>query len=241
MKKLTTLLTGAAMAVTLSIGTPSNAYADTSEDSEKSNSTIVGGATGATMGAVVAGPIGAVVGGVLGLMIGNDVEQEAELVAANQQIVNSQQELVAMQDELVAWQQKAMLQPVTIIEEAEPLLPELTTTIQFRTGLASIEPEYSEQLALISDLLLSAKDLSIHIAGYADPRGDAEQNIVLSKHRASAVQNALIEAGVEQDRITISAKGETASDMNASFESLFFDRKAVLMIAPKEKMLTAQN
>lgn len=229
-----TIITGALVAT-------QPAMANTDNEDENNTTVVIGGATGATMGAVVAGPVGAVVGGVLGLMIGNDVEQEKTIVAANQALEDQQQSMLAMQEDLLAWQQKALVQPVSVVTEAEPLLPEFTTSIQFKTGLATIEPVYNDQLVLISDLLQSATGLSIHISGYADPRGDAAHNRELSQQRADAVKQELVAAGVDPVRISTSGNGEKPEVQNASFESYFFDRKAVLMIAPTEKMLTAKH
>lgn len=237
----TNTLLASAMVMALSSPAALANQNDNDQHKEDSTSVIVGGATGAAMGGMVAGPIGAVIGGVFGLMIGQDAEQARIITAAKQNEANTQQQLFAMQEELVEWQQKAMVQPVTIIEAAEPLLPELTTTIQFKTGQNNIEPIYDEQLSLVADLLNSAEGLGIHISGYADPRGSHKDNLVLSQQRADAVKQTLLQAGVNVEQISTSANGERGEALNPSFESYFFDRKAVLMIAPRDKILTAQR
>lgn len=229
-----------AMALALSSPVALATEAHTSLDKE-SAPVLVSGATGAAMGGMVAGPVGAVVGGIFGLMIGQDAEQERIITVARQNEAQTQQQLFALQDELVEWQHKAMVQPVTIIESAEPLLPELTTTIQFKTGQDTIEPIYDEQLSLVADLLNGADELGIHISGYADPRGSHKDNLALSEKRAIAVKQTLLDSGVNAEQITISANGERGEVLNPSFESYFFDRKAVLMIAPRDKILTAQR
>ncbi|WP_100644372.1 sortase-associated OmpA-like protein PdsO [Alteromonas facilis] len=215
--------------------------ANQTDEVNESPKVLVGGATGAAMGGIAAGPIGAVVGGIIGLMIGNDSVQNEKLTQSELALADKTEALNAMQSELFAWQQKAMLQPVNEVQAVEPLLPELTTSIQFKTGTADIQPVYAEQLNLISELLNSTDGLAVHIMGYADPRGSAKDNLALSEHRARAVQQALIAEGVGQDKISFTAMGEKQSETEPSMESYFFDRKAVLMIAPTQKILTAKQ
>jgi len=209
-------------------------------------SVLVGAASGATMGGLMAGPIGAVVGGVFGIMLGNDAVQDSQLEEMEEQFIASQRSLTKMNGELIAWQQKAMLQPVTVIETAPQILPELTTSIQFRTGQSKIEGFYSEQLGLVGDMLNSFEGLSVHVSGYADARGSNEDNRVLSLQRAKAIEAALLVAGVNQQQITVSAMGEQTStnvsdSASANVEDYFFDRKAIMTIAPSEKILTANH
>ena len=56
---------------------------------------------------------------------------------------------------------------------------------------------------------------------------------------------ALIDAGVNQNQISISAMGEkqanVADPQADTIEDYFFDRKAVLTIAPYDKVLTARQ
>lgn len=236
--------------VAMSTGTfATHAAANSQKDatpSEADNTVLIGAASGAAMGAMVGGPIGAVVGGVFGIMLGNDVEQDNKLDETQAQLLASQRSLSEMNSELIAWQQKAMLQPVTVVEPAPLILPELTTSIQFRTGQSHIEGFYSEQLSLVGDMLNSFSGLSVHVSGYADPRGSDKENKVLSLKRAEAIMAALIGNGVSQNQISISAMGEVSSNTDLvtshqNVEDYFFDRKVVMTIAPREKILTASN
>lgn len=248
MKNLNQITKKTLLAMALVTVTCSTTFANTAiakAESETTDKTIlVGAASGAAMGAMVGGPIGAVVGGVFGIMIGNDVEQDSKLDETQAQLIASQRSLSEMNSELIAWQQKAMLQPVTIVESAPIILPELTTSIQFRTGQSEIEDFYTEQLSLVGDMLTSFSGLSVHVSGYADPRGSDEENKALSLKRAQAIKAALVQNGVNQQQISISAMGEVTSSHNTTnstqnVEDYFFDRKAVMTIAPSEKILTA--
>lgn len=235
-----------AIALCLVLSSAHSAVAETANDgandaTNKNPSVIVGGATGAALGGLAAGPIGAVVGGIIGLMIGNDVEQQAELSDSQMQLARQTAALNTLQDELIAWQQHAMLQPVNEVTVVEPLLPELTTSIQFKTGQANIEAVYHEQLTLLAELMTDAPGLGMQIIGYADPRGSQDANFALSQARANSVKQQLVKLGVDPANIVTHARGEQPAEQNNSFESYFFDRKAVIMLAPQEKMLTAQH
>lgn len=51
------------------------------------------------------------------------------------------------------------------------------------------------------------KGRSMKLVGRADPRGDAEYNMVLGGRRASSVQMALVHLGMKRGRITTSSRG----------------------------------
>ena len=49
----------------------------------------------------------------------------------------------------------------------------------------------------------------IEIAGHTDSDGAADKNLALSKRRAEAVVNYLVEAGVDTSRVSAEGYGET--------------------------------
>jgi outer membrane protein OmpA-like peptidoglycan-associated protein len=51
-------------------------------------------------------------------------------------------------------------------------------------------------------------DIYIRLDGFADERGDADYNQVLSQKRVDYVREQLISAGVESSRISVAAHGE---------------------------------
>jgi sortase system peptidoglycan-associated protein len=251
MKTLNQLAKKTTLAITLIVVTgggymnTAHAQLNTNEQNNADGKQVlVGVASGATMGALFAGPVGAVVGGVLGIMLGNDIVQESQQKQTEAQLLTSQHALAELNSELIAWQQKSMLQPVSQVQSRPQILPELTTSVQFRTGQSSIEALYSDQLSLIGDMLKSFEGLSIHVSGYADARGGNEENRILSLKRAKAVEAMLLTAGVKQQQISVSAMGEKGSKEYSNAKSVdaehyFFDRKAIMTIAPTEKILTA--
>ena len=57
---------------------------------------------------------------------------------------------------------------------------------------------------------------SVSLTGHADPIGDAAYNMGLSQRRAEAVASTLAENGVDADKISVSAMGETAPVANCT-------------------------
>ena len=109
------------------------------------------------------------------------------------------------------------------------LTTDLSLDIYFRSGSTAIETFYPARLAAIADLINNMDQLSIHLDGYADRRGNKTQNITLAKQRIDKVREQLINAGVDEHRIISKAFGEmkmvsTAGDL----EAYTFDRKVVI-------------
>ena len=53
------------------------------------------------------------------------------------------------------------------------------------------------------------KDWKLKISGFADVRGDAEHNKMLSKNRAQAVKNYLVSKGIAPNLLISESFGET--------------------------------
>ena len=63
------------------------------------------------------------------------------------------------------------------------------------------------------DLLSTANsqdDLNIKIVGYADLKGNDQNNLFLSKKRTETIRNSLIDSGVSPNRIRVEFLGETS-------------------------------
>lgn len=66
-----------------------------------------------------------------------------------------------------------------------------------------------EQLQSLIDTLKKYDDLKIEIQGHTDKSGMEEQNIELSKQRASSVYNYLIEKGIDASKVTYKGYGSS--------------------------------
>jgi len=75
-----------------------------------------------------------------------------------------------------------------------------STKVYFAVGDASLHPRDRQRLASLAQ---SAKDRSLAITGYTDRTGDRDLNLELAKDRAYAVRDALVDAGVAEEKIVM--------------------------------------
>lgn len=87
---------------------------------------------------------------------------------------------------------------VKIVIPAQPLFGDQGT---------QLPPASDELLDRIADALLSGKVARLRIEGHMDNRGDAAQQRSLSEKRANAIRDALIERGIDDDRLVAEGKG----------------------------------
>jgi outer membrane protein OmpA-like peptidoglycan-associated protein len=83
-------------------------------------------------------------------------------------------------------------------------------SIRFDFDKAEIKPEYRDILNRIAGILMTLNGYTIAIYGYADDMGSRAYNLQLSKRRAEAVRDFLVQAGISAS--IIGAKGFGSSD-----------------------------
>jgi outer membrane protein OmpA-like peptidoglycan-associated protein len=158
-----------------------------------------------------AGPIGFLAGALGGSWLAAQVAEadkqagtEATLAQTEQQLDDRQRALAALQRELNALR-------VEQTQLANSALEQLQLEMLFTSGDASLTESGLQRVHLLAAFLARNPDLSITIEGFADPRGDEESNLRLSRARAGAVAEALTVAGIPQSRMTLVAHGDTQS------------------------------
>lgn len=156
-----------------------------------------------------AGPVGFLAGALGGSWLAAQVAEadkqagtEATLVHTKQQLDDRQRALAALQRELNALR-------VEQTQLANSALEQLQLEMLFTSGDASLTESGLQRVHLLAAFLARNPDLSITIEGFADPRGDHESNLRLSRARAGAVAEALSVAGIPQSRMTLIAHGDT--------------------------------
>ena len=81
--------------------------------------------------------------------------------------------------------------------------------IFFDFGLSTIKAESYGLLDELASVILAYPELQkIHVEGHTDNIGSAESNLSLSKDRAISVRKALVDRGVEADRLAAFGYGE---------------------------------
>lgn len=100
--------------------------------------------------------------------------------------------------------------PVAIEDEFTDLLKKRRITLQhiaFEKGSAKLQPESYEELNKLAETLQANKTIKIELAGHTDNVGNEAANQRLSKLRAVAVANYLIQKGVDEKRIVANGYG----------------------------------
>ena len=92
----------------------------------------------------------------------------------------------------------------------DALAKEHSIESSFLIGSYKIRSTEGKKIDALAQWLNENKDFSVLVVGYADKQtGTSAYNMQLSEKRANAVQKRLVSNGVEAERITVSAKGDT--------------------------------
>ena len=93
-------------------------------------------------------------------------------------------------------------------QQAEKPLEPLAVTLGFPDGGSELSEDAQVKLAEFIDSEQVKASGAIRVSGHSDSAGSDEANLRASKTRADAVAAALVEAGIDEDRITVVAFGE---------------------------------
>ena len=210
----------------------------------------IGFGTGALIGGLIAGPVGAFFTGIVGSIIaknvnaGNTIDDLSLTInKKNQQIDQTTAEYQAKLQTVEQGYQAELLSLESNYSTSAQLQAEnLLMSLQFSTGSSDIQPHYKEQITALINLLAQSPRLSIDLSGYTDLQGNEALNKALSMARVNSVKNALINGGVESDRIQIFAYGEQDPVVASSAKEIsFYDRRVVIKLHQHDESQTAQN
>ncbi len=123
-----------------------------------------------------------------------------------------QQEENFQPDDIASCRQTFM-ENIQIAEAAlkPPVPPTITLAadVLFDFDKAVIKDSFKPELDRIAELLQQNPEVRVFVDGYTDTAGPAAYNMELSRRRAQAVADYLIGRGIDADRITVRAFGET--------------------------------
>lgn len=208
----------------------------TAEKSRASKHEAIGLGSGAVIGAAAGGPIGFIVGAAFGGWVGDRFENERTgRLEAEEKYAEARAEADQLED-LLARNERELAQIAARLESerlahARSLEEALNLQIYFRTARSEIEPGAAERLARIAQLVRSMDGAVVLLEGHADPRGDEQYNLELSHARAESVRQVFIEAGVPEERVAITAEGESRSSAATDdLDALALDRRVSISI-----------
>ena len=192
----------------------------------KQKGAVIGAAGGAVLGAIIGnnvgkggnGELGAVIGGVVGgtagVLIGNKMDKQAQKI--EEEIPGAEVERV--DDGIV----------VTFDE---------SSGVYFATDKYNINEASQTTLNRLSGVFKEYPDTNILVVGHTDNVGAESYNMTLSKNRAQAVTNYLINQGLSSGRFTTNWFGESQPmHDNSTAEGRAKNRRVNVAILPNEKM-----
>ena len=209
-------------------------------DSDKEG---IGFGTGVIIGAILGGPVGAFIVGVTGTLVAKTQNDRVNLDVLQASIDKQEKDYsIALQQfrhKLKRSEQNHQLELSALeqnfdnkYQNASQLQAEnLLMSLQFPTGSSELQPHYQGQIVALSEMLKQSPNLLIDLSGYTDKQGKKNLNQALSIARVNTVKNALIDKGVEAERIQLFAFGEQAPVVaNSEKEVSFYDRRVVIKL-----------
>ncbi|WP_394167064.1 OmpA family protein [Photobacterium piscicola] len=108
--------------------------------------------------------------------------------------------------------------------------------VLFANDSAEIPENYMQNIKQMSQFLVKYPKTHIELKGYASPVGNANYNVALSKRRASAIRQALINDGIPPSRIKTMGFGD--SDPVAAYdveESNTLSRRVIAQVVGSQE------
>ncbi len=177
---------------------------------------ILGNNVGSKDNAVLGGVIGGVVGGTAGVLIGNRMDKQAQKI---------EEEIPGAQ--------------VERIDDAIVITFDEGSGVYFDTNQHSINAQSQENLDKLSNVMTEYPDTNILVVGHTDSTGPYEFNMTLSKNRAQAVTNYLVNnKGLNSGRFKTEWFGpDKPTHDNSTAEGRAKNRRVNVAIFPNEKMI----
>lgn len=213
MKKST--LSTAVMAAALLLSS-NIAFAERSEGEQAllEGSTFIGTTVAGT---IAGGPVGFVVGAISGAFLAKQTKKanDAELTQ-----LKNKQELDDLENQLTK-------QGLKINDLEEQIIDKLTFQVLFATGEDSLNELDQRRVRILAYYLQQNPSLDISLDGHSDPRGTDEYNNVLSMERAISIKKALIEEGIEEQRIQCNGFGTQFSNATSGDHEAYTQERRV--------------
>lgn len=189
--------------------------------SKTTKGTIIGAATGGTIGALigkragntaVGALIGGAVGGTAGAFIGRKMDRQAE-------------------------QLKQTIPGAEVIREGEGIIVKFDSGILFDVGKSELKSAAMGNIQNLANSLKENPETNVTIIGHTDDTGSDAVNYRLSERRAEAVKAFTMNQGIMANRLSIQGKGEAEPIAdNTTEDGRAKNRRVEIVIVANEKM-----
>ena len=188
---------------------------------------VIGATSGAILGAIIGnnvgkggnGELGAVIGGVVGgtagVLIGNKMDKQAQKI----------------EDEI----------PGAVVERVDDGIVvtfDENSGVYFATDKSNINSASQTTLNKLASVFVEYPDTNILVVGHTDSAGTEEYNMTLSKNRAYAVTNYLVNRGLPNGRFNTNWFGESQPMYdNSTSQGRAKNRRVNIAIVPNQTMI----
>ncbi|OPY89294.1 MAG: Outer membrane porin F precursor [Syntrophus sp. PtaU1.Bin208] len=170
-----------------------------------------------TKGTLIGTAIGAAVGGLGGAAVGKMMDnQEKEMRGA-----------------------LATSEAASVSREGNLLAVTFKGDVTFDTNSAEVRPGLYSEINRVAGVLTQYPETLIQVEGHTDSVGSDDYNMDLSKRRANAVKNLLVQRGVSENRIEVIGYGKTMPvATNTTEAGRQMNRRVEIKIAPQTQAQT---
>ncbi len=222
---------------TLSLFAASPAFAAKASKEES-----IGVGSGAVIGAVAGGPVGFIIGAAIGAKVGDTMHQKNEQLDTLEGSLGDSRNTVAvlesdvdvLSDEIEQLREFARPELVSLMQAG------IDMDLLFRTDEFALADTTGDRLAQLAGTLSAMPEIRIQLDGFADERGDADYNLELSRKRVEFVREQFVIAGVNPDRIKVSAHGESLAQ-DDSIDSYALERRVSVKLFINDAPAVASN
>ena len=186
----------------------------------------IGVGSGAIVGAFAGGPVGFIIGAAIGAKVGDTMHQKTDridtlqgsLATSNETVARLAGDIDSLNGEVERLQTVARPELVALMQAG------IAMDLLFRTDEAVLADDTGDRLAQLAGTLASMPDIHIQLDGFADERGDEDYNLGLSERRVQYIRDQFLAAGIDQDRINVTAHGESVAT-DATLDSYALERR----------------
>ncbi len=210
--------------------------------SKSSTEEAVGIGSGAVVGAIAGGPVGFIIGAAIGAKVGDTMHKKNESIddlqvsveSSTGTVVRLENDVDALSGEIERLQNVARPELISLLQAG------IAMDLLFRTDEAVLADTTGSRLAELAGTLASMQDIHIQLDGFADERGDADYNLGLSERRVQFIHDQFVAAGVNPNRINISAHGESAAQ-DETLDSYALERRVSVKLFIDNSLSLAAN